>query len=58
MALETDIPVGGAQQKIEKMLTAPLQLPREGGPFILDQSVIDVHMSRGHSIMVSTRRKG
>jgi hypothetical protein len=41
MALETDIPVGGAQQTIEKVPTAPLQLPREGGPFILDQSVID-----------------
>ena len=41
MALETDIPIGGAQQRIEKLPGAPLQLPKEGGPFILDQGVID-----------------
>jgi hypothetical protein len=41
MALETNIPIGGAQQRIEKLPAGPLQLPKEGGPFILDQSVID-----------------
>jgi hypothetical protein len=41
MALETNIPIGGAQQRIEKLPAAPLQLPKEGGPFILDQGVID-----------------
>lgn len=41
MALETKIPIGGAQQRIEKLPAAPLQLPKEGRPFILDQGVID-----------------
>lgn len=41
MTLGTDIPVGGVQQKVEKVPTAPLQLPSESGPFTLDQSVID-----------------
>ena len=41
MALETNIPIGGAQQKIEKLPAAPLQLPLEGEPFILDQAVMD-----------------
>jgi hypothetical protein len=41
MALEAEIPIGGAQQRIEELPSAPLPLPREGGPLILDESVID-----------------
>jgi hypothetical protein len=41
MALETDIPIGAAQQRIESSPLAPLKPPKARGPFILDQNVID-----------------
>lgn len=41
MTLLTHIPIGEAQQRIEEVPTAALQLPSKGERLILDQSVID-----------------
>lgn len=41
MTLPAEIPIGGAQQRIEEVPTTALQLPREGESIVLDQSVVD-----------------
>jgi hypothetical protein len=54
MTLPAEIPIGGAQQRIEEVPTASLQLPQRGEPFILDQSVVDgTYVSRWpHSLQL------
>ena len=41
MADGGSVPIGEAQQRIEATPEEPLSLPREGGPFVLDQAVVD-----------------
>ena len=41
MDFESDIVIGEAQRRIEKTPIEPIEPPRKGGSFELDQAVVD-----------------